>query len=120
MAMIYVATLDADMRRAIKNKRFSDEEVCQLNEQFQEKWRKQIKAFVVCMTIVSVMVIGLGSYTMIKAAGLPDALPYILFYVLALIFIGVVTWFFSIGITKMQWKSLIRKYYPDVFYLHVL
>ncbi len=44
MAMIYVATLDADMRRAIKNKRFSDEEVCQLNVQFEEKWRKQIKA----------------------------------------------------------------------------
>ena len=120
MAMIYVATLDADMRRAIKNKRFSDEEVCQLNVQFEEKWRKQIKAFVVSMTIVSVMVLGLGSYTMIKATGLPDALPYILFYVLALVFIGVVTWFFSIGITKMQWKRLIRKYYPDVFYLHVL
>ena len=115
MAVIHIFSVDAATERAIKNKQYSEKQVFELNNRMQADNKKKEKVFRVVMVTFSVFLFAYGGIILIKAFGIPGAIPLIFSFIPVIAIVGFATWFAAIGYIMHQWNNLIRVYYPEVY-----
>ena len=115
MAVIHIISLDADTERAIKNKRYSEEQVIELNDKLQADNVKKKKIIWIVMISFSVFFFTYGIFVLNRSVGSPEAIPIVLSFFPIIAISGFIIWFASIGNIMRQWNSLIRMYYPFVY-----
>ena len=115
MAVIHIISLDADIEREIKEKRYSEAQIIELNKKLQKDRNDRKKVFLIVMVLISVGILGYGTYVIGKTIGFPEAVPIILFFIIILPIIGAVIWYAVVGNMMRQWNSLVRQYYPNVY-----
>ena len=115
MARIHFISVDEGTRRAVQNREYDEEGIIQLNNQMMEARKTRKKAFSIVMIIVAVLLLGGGIVIYGSTIGFPDALPLVLFNLLAFAIIFPVTWYASIGREAKQWDDLMSVYYPSVY-----
>ena len=115
MAVIHIISLDAVTVQAVKNKRYSEEKIVELNDRLQADTKKKKKVFLIVMTAFSIFLFVYGIFTFKRSIGFPEAIPIVLSFFPIIAIVGLAVWFLSIGYISWQWNDLIRKYYPSVY-----
>ncbi len=115
MAVIHIISLDAVTVQAVKNKRYSEEKIVELNDRLQADTKKKKKVFLIVMTAFSIFLFVYGIFTLKRSIGFPEAIPIVLSFFPIIAIVGLAVWFLSIGYISLQWNDLIRKYYPSVY-----
>ena len=115
MATIHFLNLTPEIRRAIENKQYNEEEIIRLNQKIKTDERAKKKAFLVTMIFVTVLLLVGGIIIYGSEIGFPEALPLLLLNMLVVAIVGSVSWYAAIGIMKKQWDDLMRLYYPAVY-----
>ena len=115
MAIIHFTNLDPELKRAIENKFYNEEEIVRINTEIKTTEKKKIKAFRITMSLVTALLLIGGIIIYGSEIGFPDALPLLLLNMLVVAIVAPVVWYAAIGRMKKQYDDLMRLYYPAVY-----
>jgi hypothetical protein len=105
-------TLNSNLRKAIKEKTLSPEELRSVSVRMKASHKKTTKLFTI---ILGVFVVFFGT---IMALGMSKGgvfLPSIVMFVASMAAAWAIIWFTQVGIIKLQFNGLIKKYYPELY-----
>ena len=115
MARIHFIGVNEGIRRAVQNREYDEEGILLLNKKMMDARKTKKKTFFIVMIILTVMLLGGGIAIYGSTIGFPEALPLVMFNLLALAIIFPITWYASIGREAKQWDDLMSVYYPSVY-----
>ncbi len=115
MATIHFVNLDPNIKYAVQNRQYSEEEIIRLNQKIKADEKAKKKAFTVTMILVTLLLLVSGIIIYGSEIGFPDALPLLLLNMLVAGIVAPVSWYAAIGRMSKQWSDLLRVYYHDVY-----
>lgn len=115
MAIIHIVSLNPELKSAIANKQYTEEEIIQLNKKIKESEKSKKKVFIVTMSLLTAVLLIGGIIIYGSNIGFPDALPLLLLNLLVVPVVGPISWYAAVGRMSKQWDDLMSYYYPNVY-----
>ena len=116
MATIRFKTLNSNLADALSSGKVPEKNVAEISENLKQSTKKDLKISAIVMGIVTVMMGGYLTYTLIASSGLHDAIPQFIGGFFAIIaFLCVVVYFAFVGIIKIQFNHALKEGYPELY-----
>lgn len=112
--VLYYNTLNKDLKKEIRSKSISDEELKEISEKMRLENKKKQKVMNIVMISIFVLFIIMAITMVIREENFVMNINILLMPIVLFAIIYGIVYISQFGIIKLQFNRIIKKYYPDI------